>query len=93
MRLLEHNDGEFSLTEDFGKETRFAMLSHVWGAEEVTFRDLIDGTGKIYRLVVASSGKEFYGFVVRISTAERVLTVRAFQNRSLRIVYFSLLLC
>jgi hypothetical protein len=47
MRLLEHNnDGEFSLTEDFGNETRFAILSHTWGAEEVTFRDLIDGTGK-----------------------------------------------
>jgi hypothetical protein len=47
MRLLEHNsDGEFSLTEDFGNETRFAILSHTWGAEEITFRDLIDGTGK-----------------------------------------------
>jgi hypothetical protein len=47
MRLLEHNkDGEFSLTEDFGSKTRFAILSHTWGAEEVTFRDLIDGTGK-----------------------------------------------
>ena len=47
MRLLEHNnDGEFSLTEDFGNETRFAILSHTRGAEEVTFRDLIDGTGK-----------------------------------------------
>jgi hypothetical protein len=46
MRLLEHNNGEFSLTEDFGNETRFAILSHTWGAEEVTFRDLIDGTGK-----------------------------------------------
>jgi hypothetical protein len=47
MRLLEHNDdGEFSLTEDFGNGTRFAILSHTWGAEEVTFRDLIDGTGK-----------------------------------------------
>ena len=46
MRLLEHKNGEFSLTEDFGNETRFAILSHTWGAEEVTFRDLIDGTGK-----------------------------------------------
>jgi hypothetical protein len=47
----------------------------------------------IYGLVVAGSGKELYGFVVRILTAVRVLTVGAFQNRSLRIVYFSLLLC
>ncbi|KAH8767807.1 kinesin light chain [Hyaloscypha sp. PMI_1271] len=46
MRLLEHKNGEFSLTEDFGNETRFAILSHTWGAEEVTFRDLTDGTGK-----------------------------------------------
>jgi hypothetical protein len=45
MRLLEYNDGEFNLTEDCGKETRFAILSHTWGVEEVTFRDLIDGTG------------------------------------------------
>jgi len=46
MRLLGHNDGEFSLTEDFGDETQYAILSHIWGAEEVTFRDLRDGTGK-----------------------------------------------
>jgi hypothetical protein len=32
----------------------------------------------IYRLVVTGSGKEFYKFVVRILTAVRVLTVRAF---------------
>ena len=47
MRLLEHNNnGEFSLTEHFSNEIRFAILSHTWGTEEVTFRDLIDGTGK-----------------------------------------------
>jgi hypothetical protein len=48
MRLLErNNNGEFSLTEDFGDEIpRYAILSHTWGAEEVTFRDLMDGTGK-----------------------------------------------
>jgi hypothetical protein len=50
MRLLEgNNDGEFSLTEHFGDtKPRYAILSHTWGAmaEEVTFRDLIDGTSK-----------------------------------------------
>ena len=50
MRLLERdNDGEFSLTKDFGDNIpRYAILSHTWGrdTEEVTFRDLTDGTGK-----------------------------------------------
>jgi hypothetical protein len=51
MRLLEcNNDGEFSLTKDFvsGKIPEYAILLHTWGAdtEEVTYRDLIDGTGK-----------------------------------------------
>jgi hypothetical protein len=50
MRLLERNGaGELSLTKDFGDDvSRYAILSHTWGAdtEEVTFRDLIDGTGK-----------------------------------------------
>jgi hypothetical protein len=50
MRLLERNShGEFSLTKDFGDHvSRYDILSHTWGAdtEEVTFRDLIDGTGK-----------------------------------------------
>ncbi|KAH8589506.1 hypothetical protein B0O99DRAFT_692400 [Bisporella sp. PMI_857] len=51
MRLLEHNsDSEFSLTRDFvnGKIPEYAIISHTWGAdtEEVTYRDMIDGTGK-----------------------------------------------
>jgi hypothetical protein len=51
MRLLQYNtDGEFSLTKDLagGKIPEYAILSHTWGAdtEEVTYRDLIDGTGK-----------------------------------------------
>jgi hypothetical protein len=50
MRLLErNNDSEFSLTQDFNNDIpRYAILSHTWGAdtEEVTFRDLMDGTGK-----------------------------------------------
>src|SRR5438045_3588148 len=50
MRLLErNNDGDFSLTKDFSDSiSGYAILSHTWGAdtEEVTFRDLTDGTGK-----------------------------------------------
>jgi hypothetical protein len=50
MHLLErNNDGEFSLTEHFGGDIpQYAILSHTWGAdaEEVTFQDLLDGTGK-----------------------------------------------
>lgn len=51
MRLLEYNnDGEFSLTKDSVGDNipEYAMLSHTWEAdsEEVTFKDLIDGTGK-----------------------------------------------
>ena len=51
MRLLEYNtDGEFSLTKDFvgGEIPEYAILSHTWGAdtEEVTYGDVIDGTGK-----------------------------------------------
>jgi hypothetical protein len=48
MRLLQCNDNsEFSLTSDLcGDIPQYAILSHTWGAEEVTFRDIIDGTGK-----------------------------------------------
>jgi hypothetical protein len=50
MRLLEsHDDGESSLTKDFGNDIpRYAILSHTWGldTEEVTFKDLTDGTGE-----------------------------------------------
>ena len=47
MRLLEHNNGEFSLTEDFGDEIPLMQYFRTHGErEEVTFRDLIDGTGK-----------------------------------------------
>jgi len=46
MRLLEYNnDGEFSLTQFFDDIPRYAILSHTWGPEEVTFRDLMDGNG------------------------------------------------
>ena len=48
MRLLRYNnDGDLSLTEFFGSEIpKYAILSHRWGTEEVTFKDLIDGTSK-----------------------------------------------
>jgi hypothetical protein len=48
MRFLEgNNDGEFRLAEDLGGTIpQYAILSHRWEAEEVTFDDLMDGTGK-----------------------------------------------
>jgi hypothetical protein len=50
MRLLERqNDDEFTLTKDIiDNIPYYAILSHTWGAdtEEVTFKDLTDGTGK-----------------------------------------------
>jgi len=48
MRLLEYNnDGVLSLTEFFESDIpEYAILSHRWGAEEVTFKDLLDGTSK-----------------------------------------------
>ncbi|KAH9204520.1 P-loop containing nucleoside triphosphate hydrolase protein [Leptodontidium sp. 2 PMI_412] len=49
MRLLQcDNDGDFSLTEFAENDIpKYAIISHRWGVEEVTFRDLIDGTSKI----------------------------------------------
>ncbi|KAH7410619.1 hypothetical protein BKA64DRAFT_638282 [Cadophora sp. MPI-SDFR-AT-0126] len=48
MRLLQcGNNGEFSLTEFTENNIpRYGILSHRWGAEEVTYNDLLDGTGK-----------------------------------------------
>jgi hypothetical protein len=49
MRLLHYNtDGGFSLAEFFEGDIpkKYAILSHRWGAEEVTFKDLTDGTSK-----------------------------------------------
>jgi hypothetical protein len=49
MRLLQSDgDGNTSLTEFFEDDIpEYAILSHRWGAEEVTFKDLIDGTSKV----------------------------------------------
>lgn len=60
MRLLQcENDGEFSLTEFAANDVpRYGILSHRWGAEEVTCNDLLDGTDKNK----ASNRKiQFYG--------------------------------
>jgi hypothetical protein len=48
MRLLHYDsDGDFSLTEFFESDIpKYAILSHRWGAEEVTLADLTDGTSK-----------------------------------------------
>jgi hypothetical protein len=48
MRLLQYNnDGGFGPTEFFESDIpKYAILSHRWGAEEVTYKDLIDGTSK-----------------------------------------------
>jgi hypothetical protein len=51
MRLLQRNStGQFSLTEDLNGDgvPEYAILSHTWGAdiEEVSFEDIINGTGK-----------------------------------------------
>ncbi|KAH7403103.1 heterokaryon incompatibility protein-domain-containing protein [Cadophora sp. MPI-SDFR-AT-0126] len=51
MRLLKCNSvGELSLTQNLDDNALppYAILSHTWGepTEEVTFRDLMDGTGK-----------------------------------------------
>jgi hypothetical protein len=50
MRLLKiEASGDFNLVElDSDKTQPYAILSHVWGAkdQEVTFRDLLDDTGK-----------------------------------------------
>jgi hypothetical protein len=49
MRLLKRNDaGELVLVEFYGNQTPpYAILSHTWGpnCDEVTFRDIVDGTG------------------------------------------------
>ena len=36
------------MTEDLpsDKTPPYAILSHIWGEGEVSFRDLVDGTGK-----------------------------------------------
>jgi hypothetical protein len=48
MRLLQVDEnGEFSLTDDLvGNIPQYGILSHTWEAEEVTFKDLVDGTGQ-----------------------------------------------
>jgi hypothetical protein len=46
MRLLHYNnDGEYSLTQFFDDIPRYAILSHTWGPEEVTFKDMKKANG------------------------------------------------
>ena len=46
MRLLQRRtDGEFSLTEVSQDIPPYAILSHTWNDEEVTFRDVTERTG------------------------------------------------
>lgn len=45
--LLRQSDGSFSLTEDrISNVPPYAILSHTWGADEVTFKDISNNTGK-----------------------------------------------
>ncbi|KAF5679168.1 het-domain-containing protein [Fusarium heterosporum] len=49
MRLLQHNDrGDICLTEDYHDDDipPYAILSHTWGSDEVTFKDITNGTGE-----------------------------------------------
>jgi len=48
MRLLKcDNNGDLSLTEFFESDIpKYAILSHSWGTEEVTFKHLANGTSK-----------------------------------------------
>ena len=58
MRLLECSDGKFKLTKDLVHDIpKYAILPHTWGpdTDEVTFRDLVDGTGET-RLATRRSG-------------------------------------
>jgi hypothetical protein len=46
MHLLSYNDGSgFSLTKFLDDILPYAILSHTWGSEEVTFKDIIEGNG------------------------------------------------
>jgi hypothetical protein len=46
MRLLQYNSvGQLSLKEFHQEIPEYAILSHTWGVEEVTFEDLQNGTG------------------------------------------------
>jgi hypothetical protein len=47
MRLLKYNEnGKLSLTEDLADDNipKYAIPSHRWGADKVTFEDMVKGT-------------------------------------------------
>jgi len=63
MRLLKvESDGEFSLTDDITNSDipPYAILSHTWGSdrEEVTFKDMVKGTGKSKAAMTRSGSAE-----------------------------------
>lgn len=50
MRLLKLlPNGDFQLIEFLGEVPRYAILSHTWESEEVTFEDMKQGSGLPYR--------------------------------------------
>jgi len=47
MRLLQFDsDGRLSLNEFWNDTPPYAILSHTWGANEVLFQDIVNGTAK-----------------------------------------------
>jgi hypothetical protein len=47
VRLLKYNnDDKLSLTQFFDDIPQYAILSHTWGPDEVTYRDMMEGSGK-----------------------------------------------
>jgi hypothetical protein len=47
LKLLPNSD--FQLIEFFGEVPRYAILSHTWESEEVTFEDMNQGSGLLYQ--------------------------------------------
>jgi hypothetical protein len=43
--LVYNNDGVFGLMQFFDNIPPYAILSHTWGPQEVTFGDIINGDG------------------------------------------------
>ena len=49
MRLLQHlPNEEFRLTEKFLNDAipQYAILSQTWGSEEVTYKDMVEASGR-----------------------------------------------
>jgi hypothetical protein len=63
MRLLRHDEeGSFSLTNFFGGDIPpYAILSHTWSDEEVTFEDVTDGATASWKSKAGYRKLEFCG--------------------------------